>query len=501
VTTLHADWQAARNVVYGAMGCEPVYEVAYGQPVEQPLVAAIVARYGVDWAERLSPDAAQTMLRSWVYWARPKQIPPARYRWFVWMGGRGSGKTRSAAEALAHEFKHNGLMKGAILSPTFSDFLSTQLPDFQACFPEDAQPYYHRDKRKIFFPSLPGATCSVFSAEKPNRFRGPNLQMVWIDEVRSMKAGTLRVFMKMFRGREDSPQFICSTTPEDCDEMRYVLGKKNVVVVQMASRENVKNIGETTLQEWEDESLGTTYGRRELLGEMVESTKGALWTQEGLDKIRTERHRIGDMWADTLPKMQRVCISIDPNAGDSGRDECGIIVAGFGEDEKYYVLADITVEKTEQSVPKIGDWCRAITQYARHAETHYGCPVYVALENNRRRTEVLGILKGRESALRLPETVPIHEYTAGKGTLSGDKFARASLVREMHYEADAVRHAACGNFRKLHHQMTTWEGYGDSPDRLDALVQALMSLKARRKSTATSSMTVPTAQSLTLRKF
>jgi len=207
------------------------------------------------------------------------------------------------------------------------------------------------------------------------------------------------------------------------------------------------------------------------------------------------------MWADTLPKMQRVCISIDPNAGDSGRDECGIIVAGFGEDEKYYVLADITVEKTEQSVPKIGDWCRAITQYARHAETHYGCPVYVALENNRRRTEVLGILKGRESALRLPETVPIHEYTAGKGTLSGDKFARASLVREMHYEAGAVRHSASANFRKLHHQMTTWEGYGDSPDRLDALVQALMSLKARRKSTATSSMTVPTAQSLTLRKF
>ena len=67
VTTLHADWQAARDIVYGAMGCEPVYEDAYGQRVEQPLVAAIVARYGVDWADKLSPESAQTMLRSWVY--------------------------------------------------------------------------------------------------------------------------------------------------------------------------------------------------------------------------------------------------------------------------------------------------------------------------------------------------------------------------------------------------------------------------------------------------
>jgi phage terminase large subunit-like protein len=66
---------------------------------------------------------------------------------------------------------------------------------------------------------------------------------------------------------------------------------------------------------------------------VLDDVPGALWP---LDMI--ERARISPA---AIPAMKRVVISIDPavSVGDNS-DETGIIVAGLGEDELGYVLAD-----------------------------------------------------------------------------------------------------------------------------------------------------------------
>ena len=53
-------------------------------------------------------DACEALLHDWPFWARPEQLPPEDDDWdvFLLLGGRGSGKTRPAAE-LIHQWAHD----------------------------------------------------------------------------------------------------------------------------------------------------------------------------------------------------------------------------------------------------------------------------------------------------------------------------------------------------------------------------------------------------------
>ena len=55
----------------------------------------------------LSDEACAALLHDWAFWARPEQLPPEDDDWdvFLLLGGRGSGKSRPAAE-LIHRWAH-----------------------------------------------------------------------------------------------------------------------------------------------------------------------------------------------------------------------------------------------------------------------------------------------------------------------------------------------------------------------------------------------------------
>jgi phage terminase large subunit-like protein len=103
---------------------------------------------------------------------------------------------------------------------------------------------------------------------------------------------------------------------------------------------------------------GTRLGRQELMAEILGDNPDALWSYSQLDALRVK--------IEGCPSFRRIVVAVDPPAstGDmaTGRmpDECGIIVAGLGEDGHGYVLDDATTRGMSPN-----QWAkRAIETYA-----------------------------------------------------------------------------------------------------------------------------------------
>ena len=134
-------------------------------------------------------------------------------------------------------------------------------------------------------------------------------------------------------------------------------------------------------------------------------------------------------------------------------DACGIVVAGLA-DGKAYVLADCSAA----GLTPAGWAARAMAAFAQYqADT-------VIAEANQGGEMVRTVLRqaGGDAPIRL-----VH---AARG-----KITRAAPVAAL-YEAGRVHHA--GAFPELEDQMCHYDGSGNSPDRMDALVWALSALFA-----------------------
>jgi phage terminase large subunit-like protein len=158
------------------------------------------------------------------------------------------------------------------------------------------------------------------------------------------------------------------------------------------------------------------------------------------------------MKVDEVPDMQRVVVGIDPAVTHSANsDETGIVVAGRGVDDRFYVLSDKSIKASPDG------WMRE----AIDAFYLYDADKVIAEVNN-----------GGDLVERLLRTidsnVPYKKVTATRG-----KMVRAEPIAAL-YEQKRVSHV--GNFDILETQMCEYNGEGKSPDRMDALVWALTEL-------------------------
>ena len=163
---------------------------------------------------------------------------------------------------------------------------------------------------------------------------------------------------------------------------------------------------------------------------------------------------------DAMPTMKRIVVSIDPaTTNKPGSDETGIIVAGIGQDDRGYVLAD------ESGKYRPEEWARrAISLYDTYdadsivAEVNQGGDMVESM--------IKAAAKGR--------VVPVRKVTATRA-----KHVRAEPVAAL-YEQGRVRHIQ--DFPELLDQMCAFtlgfdrEAQGYSPDRVDALVWAFTDL-------------------------
>jgi predicted phage terminase large subunit-like protein len=292
--------------------------------------------------------------------------------------------------------------------------------------------------------------ATTYSADEPDRLRGPQHDAAWIDELAAWKYDQQCWDMLMLGLRVGRhPRCVITTTPRPTRLIKSLLAREgqDVVVSRGSTFDNAANLAPTFLSAILSRYEGTRLGRQELYAELLEDTPGALWQLSWIDRDR----------ASVAPELARIVVAIDPAVSTSeGSDETGIIVAGIGHDQHAYVLDDLSGRYRPD------EWAaRAIEAYHRHKADR------IVAEINQGGEMVRQTLTVQDPKISYR---PVH---ASRG-----KVVRAEPVAAL-YEQKRVHHV--GAFPQLEDQLTSFtsdfdRGRGGSPDRLDALVWALTEL-------------------------
>ena len=133
----------------------------------------------------LSLEELQELQSNWRTWiARDEQLPPpGDWRAWLYLAGRGAGKTRSGAEWI-HASVATGRRRIALVAPTAADARDVMVEGesgILAVSPAGKRPTYEPSKRRLTWPN--GAIATTYSADEPERLRGPQHDCAWCDEM------------------------------------------------------------------------------------------------------------------------------------------------------------------------------------------------------------------------------------------------------------------------------------------------------------------------------
>ncbi len=410
-------------------------------------------------AATLTEHELRQLLSDWQLLARDDQLPPIAAQngapWRVWMilGGRGAGKTRAGAEWIRGKIlgEWSGLpaKRIALVGETINDVRNVMIEGTSgllAVHDDCARPLFEPSKMRLTWPN--GAVAEMFSAESPERLRGPQFDAAWCDEVGKWQDADAAWDMLQFGLRlGEYPQVLVTTTPRSVDLLKSLLADEATVVSHVSTADNARNLAPNFFVEMERRYKGTALGRQELLGEFIDDEQGALWRRDWIEQARVA----------SPPDLQRIVVAVDPPVtAKVTSDACGIVVAGLGEDGRAYVLADHTVQGLGPS-----EWARAVVRaYKVHNADR------VVAEVNQGGDLMITVLR------QVDPTLPVRMVRATRG-----KWVRAEPVAALYAEG-RVGHV--GLLEALEDQLCRFGAdgrvSGKSPDRLDALVWAITDL-------------------------
>jgi phage terminase large subunit-like protein len=435
--------------------------------VSESLLERAVKAYGAEAInEALSAEDRESLFYDWRAWARPNQLPPEG-DWLVWLwlGGRGVGKTRTGAEWVREFAYRNPGCLIALIARTAADVRTTMLEGpsgLLSISPPWFMPTHEASKCKLTWPN--GSTALHFSAEEPKGLRGPQFHAAWCDELAAWHAGgmedekgtivpgvphawtQLQFTMRIPGSR---PRIVVTTTPRPRRFLRDLMRDPETRISTGSTYENKANLAPEFITSIDRQFEGTRLGLQELHGKLLEDTPGALWTLDLIDQGRIKQ---------APEELNRVVVGVDPSGG---RGERGIVSAGVGQcmckgkaEMHGFVLGDAS------GVYGPDTWGRAVvSEYDKRQADR------VIVEKNFGGDMAAALIRTVDNA------VAVVEVTASRG-----KALRAEPVAAL-YEQGKVHHI--GSFQALETQMTEWtplEKDQKSPDRLDALVWALTHL-------------------------
>jgi phage terminase large subunit-like protein len=391
------------------------------------------------------------VMYDWSVWRRPKQAtPPGDWRVWMILAGRGFGKTRTGAEFVREQVNAGRCRRVALVGATAADVRDTMIEGesgLLAVFPPGQRPRYEPSKRRVTFHN--GATASAFSADEPDRLRGPNHDLAWADELAAWRYVDAWDQLMLGLRLGDHPRVVVTTTPRPTALIRRLARSDDGTVhaTTGSTYENAANLAPDFIAEMRRRYEGTRLGRQELEAQILDDVEGALWDRAVIDETRT---------TDT-PPLRRIVVAIDPavTSGENS-DETGIVVAGVATNGEAYILDDRTMRASPN------DWASAaVAAYHRHKAD------LIVAEANQGGDLVENVLKA------VDPRVPVHLVRASRG-----KRTRAEPVAAL-YEQRRAHHV--GFFPELEDQLCSWvPDIGSSPDRLDALVWALTDLVVDR---------------------
>lgn len=250
--------------------------------------------------------------RQWMSTARPKQVLPIDgWSQVLAQCGRGWGKTQ-VGSALVRRWCT--LYPGCVIhvvAPTQADLRGVIFRGISGLLAAIPAPMVrHVDNQHYEIRLWNGCLIRGFSAEAPDRLRGPQCTFCWGDEVASWgnnAAATLanidmstRIAYVAFDGTIVQPQKFYTTTPRPLSFLKKI-GEQSDFIIRGATYDNQDNLAQAFLQGLQQYE-GTQIGRQEIHGELLDISEAAIIKRSWLN-----------IWdRDTpLPWFEFVMVSMD----------------------------------------------------------------------------------------------------------------------------------------------------------------------------------------------
>jgi len=250
--------------------------------------------------------------RDWAATARPNQIPdlvaPDGFVEMGFMAGRGYGKTRVGAEWLARQvYLDPEGYDSAVIAPTYQDvkFVCFEGESgLLSVIPPELIKAHNKSDLVIEMYNCVGGVSSIrgFTAEKPERLRGPQNARLWCDELAAWQYDDVWDMAMLGLRLGERPQVLWTTTPKPRDLVRKLVAKKPGRVIVTGStydnRANLPDVFFDQLAQYEQ----TTLGRQELHGELLDPEESAI--------VKRSHFRL---WPHDkpLPRFELVVMSLD----------------------------------------------------------------------------------------------------------------------------------------------------------------------------------------------
>jgi len=401
----------------------------------------------VDELNRAELESLLIDLYDWRRLGRPEQVwPPGAWKTWLIQAGRGWGKTRAGAETTrAYAIDHPGcrMLIAARTASDLRDVCIEGISGVLAISPPWDPPRYEPSKRRLSWPN--GSQAILLSADEPDLFRGPQYEFAWLDELASWKRPEAFDNVELSLRLGNDPRKVVTTTPAPVHLVRELVADPDTVITGGSTMDNPalpKAFLDRVLRKYG----GTTKGRQEIYGELLDQVEGALWRRDWIERARVS----------IVPDLERIVTAVDPavSTGEDS-DETGIVTAGsvrLGDSTHFYVLDD----RSGRYSPR--GWGNA----ACAAYSEFRADRIVGERNN-------GGDLVEANLATIDPSIPVTGVWASRG-----KYTRAEPIASL-YEQGRVHHV--GIFPELEDSLTNWvQGQGESPDRLDATVWAMTEL-------------------------
>lgn len=414
----------------------------------------------------LTDDEVETLVYDLDFWARRQQIPPSSlWEVCVALAGRGFGKTWMGARWVISKARE-GKSLGALVGPTAADVRDTMIrgsSGILALSPPWFMPVYEPSKRRVTWPNGVYAVC--YSADKPDRLRGPNCGWSWGDEPASWKhemAALDQLPLVLRIGtKARPPQMLLTGTPRPIKKLAELIEKPGTVLVTGSSLANRANLAPTAIANMRA-MAHTRWGRQEVQGLLLMDVPGAIFGAAKWGRVQLPEGAEWDAFRVHYAKTQldRRVVAIDPApTSDTGSDESGIIVEGVKNSGLYgpdgYPLKKVSILEDASMHGSPLEWARRVVElYIK-----YECDRVVAEVNSGgEMVETTIQTAAREMGVHVEvKTVRAKEH----------KSKRAEPVSAL---AETGRIELVGEFARLEKQLSKFTGVaGRRDDRPDAM--------------------------------
>ncbi len=387
----------------------------------------------------LPPDqlAFLAWQQRWVSTARPQQLPPeSGWSECGFLAGRGFGKTRVGAEWLGRAaYEDPSGLPSYVICPTLGDIKRVAFEGESGLLnviPPELLVNYNKSDLSITIRNVAGGTSILqgFSAEQPERLRGPQACRAWCDELAAWQYADETWDMMMMGLRlGPNPQVLWTTTPKPRQIIRRLTTPQDGrIIVRGATYDNRANLPDSFFKQLEQYE-GTKLGRQELYGELIDPEEAGIIRRSWLRLWPADK---------PLPRFDWIIMSLDTaytektvdKKGDPDPTACSVWGVFHHEKRSNVILLDCWEDHL--GLPEL------VRRVRKELNTRYGEDADQALikplfgdskpQTSGRKPDIL-LIEDKGSGISLRQTleasgIEAYAYNPGRA----DKLSRLHIV-------------------------------------------------------------------------